>query len=214
MFLAQLRSTFLREESVIRGNDMSADSYTKFSFILDLGNTANAYVEGLIEEIDEMSRDKDACGFSQISLDLSEKYDTYETLGVGVWVKENPNGDGLWIKSDEAAFVQVELLAVIIQKALVEYDVDQIVSFEWAYDCPEDVPGCFGGGAVVVSKNSFNMIDTGRFVAETEKKTGERNQSDSTFAIDIKPERVSSSFRAGRMSTWESLPYAPNSASR
>lgn len=66
---------------------------------------------------------------------------------------------GAWISTDDCS-INVEFMADAIEYILRTYQLDEIVGFEWSTGCTKPRLDAFGGGAVVITKDGQEWVDT------------------------------------------------------
>lgn len=64
----------------------------------------------------------------------------------------------------------IEELATVVQDFLIEFNLDTIIEFEWADTCSKPRPGEFGGGACIVSKTGWEIMNTREMIDELKKR--------------------------------------------
>lgn len=70
---------------------------------------------------------------------------------------------GLYVMGDG---VNIEITSAAIQQILRRFDIDQPVAMEWSNDCDKLRPGSFGGGFIVITKDSEAYANTGTQVCQ------------------------------------------------
>ena len=93
--------------------------------------------------------------------DWNEEPDGDEPLGCKLTF--DPDGT-LVLYADE--YGSPSVVVVRVQEFLKEFDRKDEFVLEWAETCSQPRPGCFGGGAVIVTKDDENHMSTGDFVAQ------------------------------------------------
>jgi len=144
-----------------------ADYYTNLSFMVDLpsAEAAEGAVQLLadIEEYIESPEGKE--GFERFSDYAGEWY----SAGVDVSVE----GESVWVR-DDCGTPQLDLLCDWLQEVLARFDEDGVIAFEWGNDCSKARVGAFGGGCVVLTKDSQDWMNTSMWMQAkvTEFKQG------------------------------------------
>jgi hypothetical protein len=64
------------------------------------------------------------------------------------------------IIEDSDGYANVDYVARLLQGWLKVTEDSGVIAFEYAHDASRSVPGCYGGGAVVVSRDAIQMVDT------------------------------------------------------
>lgn len=91
----------------------------------------------------------------------------YEVESAGVDMSVTPGEDGqvlVFIRSNK--FASVEVLANYIHGVMAFFRLEGAVSFEWASTCLRPIPDSFGGGAVLVTKDSLEAMSSCRWLAD------------------------------------------------
>jgi hypothetical protein len=70
---------------------------------------------------------------------------------------------GMWVRHDESA--NIEFLPLWLREIIRKFGRPDAIGFEWCCDCASPVLGAFGGGGCVVTKDGWNWLDTGDWVA-------------------------------------------------
>ena len=184
-----------------------ADYFTKFSFAIPVTPEQGdwvAQVHALATELIGHAEDGEARENIEgpqdmvlAALGLAEKRDGDPCLQVVHDAKEGT----VWVGSEDSG--DVDYTADLVQALLKRFNLDLVVSFEWANTCSKPRLGAFGGGAVVISRRNADWFNNGTFVetavkAETErlrlKPDGELEDIDlddvvhdiaSSFAADV-----------------------------
>ena len=155
-----------------------ADYFTKFSFVIPVtpeqGNWF-AKVHALATELighaeDGEVRDNIEGPPDTVSaaLVLAEKHDALPCLQVTHDEKENT----VWVRSEDSG--NVDYTADLVQAFLRRFDLDRVISFQWANTCNRLRLDAFGGGALVISRRNADWLNTGTFVETAVKIETER----------------------------------------
>jgi hypothetical protein len=155
-----------------------ADYFTKFSFVIPVtpeqGNWF-AKVHALATELighaeDGEVRDNIEGPPDTVSaaLVLAEKHDALPCLQVTHDEKENT----VWVRSEDSG--NVDYTADLVQAFLRRFDLDRVISFQWANTCDRLRLDAFGGGALVISRRNADWLNTGTFVETAVKIETER----------------------------------------
>jgi hypothetical protein len=64
------------------------------------------------------------------------------------------------IIEDNDGYANIDYVARLLQGWLMMTDSSSVITFEYSHDASRSVPGCYGGGAVAVSRDAIQMVDT------------------------------------------------------
>jgi hypothetical protein len=155
-----------------------ADYFTQFSFVIPMtpeqGNwftQVHALATELIGHAQDGEARKNIEGSQDIvsaALGLAEKRDGDPCLQV----VHDDKDSAIWVSSEDSG--DVDYTADLVQAFLRRFDLDLVVSFEWANTCSKPQLDAFGGGAVVISRRNADWFSTGTFVETAKKVETER----------------------------------------
>jgi hypothetical protein len=155
-----------------------ADYFTQFSFVIPVTPEQGAWVaqvHALATELIGQAEDGEARENIEGSQDivsaamgLAEKRDGDPCLQI---MHDDKEGT-LWVSSEDSG--DVDYTADLVQAFLKHFDLDLVVSFEWANTCSKPQLDAFGGGAVVISRRNADWFSTGTFVETAKKVETER----------------------------------------
>jgi len=57
-------------------------------------------------------------------------------------------------------YADMDYIAGVLQGWLKMIDSDQVIAFEYSHDANKSIPNAYGGGAVAVSRDAIQMVDT------------------------------------------------------
>ena len=150
-----------------------ADYFTQFSFVIPVtpeqGNWF-AKVHALATELIGHAEDGEVRDniegppdTASAALVLAEKHDGLPCLQVTHDEKENT----VWVRSEDSG--NVDYTADLVQAFLRRFDLDRVISFQWANTCDRLRLDAFGGGALVISRRNADWLNTGTFVETAAK---------------------------------------------
>ncbi len=155
-----------------------ADYFTQFSFVIPVTPEQGdwvAQVHALATELIGHAEDGEAReniegpqDMVSAALGLAEKRDGDPCLQV---VHDDKEGT-VWVGSEDPG--DVDYTAELVQAFLKRFDLDLVVSFEWANTCSKPRLDAFGGGAVVISRRNADWFSTSTFAATAVKAEAER----------------------------------------
>ena len=64
------------------------------------------------------------------------------------------------IIEDSDGYANIDYVARLLQGWLKITEGSGVIAFEYSHDASRSVPGCYGGGAVAVSRDAIQMVDT------------------------------------------------------
>ncbi len=155
-----------------------ADYFTQFSFVIPVTPEQGdwiAQVHALAPELIGRAEDGEARENIEGPQDM-----VLAALGLA----ENRSGDPclqvahdgkdgtVWVGSEDLG--DVDYTADLVQAFLKRFDLDLVVSFEWANTCSKPRLDAFGGGAVVISRRNADWFNTRTFVETAVKTETER----------------------------------------
>lgn len=182
-----------------------ADYFTQFSFVIPVTPEQGdwvAQVHALATELIGHAEDGEARENIEgpqdmvlAALGLAEKRDGDPCLQV---VHDDKEGT-VWVGSEDSG--DVDYTADLAQAFLRHFDLDLVVSFEWANTCSRPRLDAFGGGAVVISRRNADWFNTGTFVetavkAETERLRLKPDDELEDIDLDDVVHDIASSFAA------------------
>jgi hypothetical protein len=129
--------------------------YTKCSFTVNLPDPdAIAYAVSIWNAC-QLAWD-DECPDTERSLVPEDLLKTAATEGVGVEIEAD--GDNrIWIHGDNTCIYWVE---AFVQHLLQKYDLPEIVAVEISFDCSKARLDAYGGGIVLISRDSIHRAFT------------------------------------------------------
>ena len=155
-----------------------ADYFTQFSFVIPVtpeqGNwftqvhSLAAELIGHTEDGEARENIKGPQDVVLAALGLAEKRDGDPCLQV---VYDDKEGT-VWVGSEDSG--DVDYTADLVQAFLRRFDLDRVISFQWANTCSKPRLDAFGGGAVVISRRNADWLNTGTFVETAAKIETER----------------------------------------
>ena len=125
-----------------------ADYYTNLSFNLELPTEALDWIEAEVK--------------GEQSAKFEKKYGSITGCNF-----ERSDPKTLWISNDESA--NINALSAVIQEALKKFNLKDKIGFKYAFTCSNPHLDAFGGGATVITKNSFDYISTSMWLDEKMK---------------------------------------------
>ena len=153
-----------------------ADYYTECSFmVVDLPEDAIVYALELADRMHETM----GCDIDELVREDSIPDDEFtalvRTFDENLWIggaSITRDGDGLWITHDES--INIDAVAQLLHEVLKKFDLDNIISFEYACTCSKPRTDAYGGGAAVVTKDEMliegSWSHVGRMIMEVEAK--------------------------------------------
>jgi hypothetical protein len=145
-----------------------ADYFTKFSFVIpvtpeqgDWFTQVHSLAAELIGHAEDGKARENIEGSQDVvlaALGLAERRDGDPCLQV---VHDDKEGT-VWVASEDSG--DVDYTADLVQAFLRRFDLDRVVSFEWANTCSKPRLDAFGGGAVVISRRNADWFYTSTFV--------------------------------------------------
>lgn len=87
----------------------------------------------------------------------------FESLSIDVKLLEEIEPQKVMISSESP---NLEALALLLQHFLKEQKTTNSIGFEWADTCDKDRPGAFGGGAVFITAENIEWLNTRQWLAE------------------------------------------------
>jgi len=182
-----------------------ADYFTQFSFVIPVtpeqGNwftQVHSLAPELIGHTEDGEVPENIEGPQDVvlaALGLAEKRDGDPCLQV---VHDNKEGT-VWVGSEDSG--DVDYTADLVQAFLRRFDLDRVISFQWANTCSRPRLDAFGGGALVISRRNADWLNTGTFVETAAKIETERlrlkpdDELDDTDLDDVVHD-IASSFAA------------------
>jgi hypothetical protein len=135
-----------------------ADYFTKFSFAIPVtpeqGNWL-AQVHTLATALIEHAEGGEAREHNEgppdvvsAALGLAEQRDGFPCIQV----THDEEKGMVWVRSEDSG--DVEYTADLAQAFLKRFDLDRVVSFQWANTCSKPRLDAFGGGGVVISRRN------------------------------------------------------------
>jgi len=129
-----------------------ANNYCSFSFVVECSNEESA--EALVKRIDSSMHTED-----WLSLDILAR-------------------DGNRVHIAESEGTDLEALANVLQGYLRKWNPTGHIGFAWAYYCSKLRPDEFGGGAVFITANRQDWLDSSEWLykmIEAKKEKPTRN---------------------------------------
>jgi hypothetical protein len=155
-----------------------ADYFTQFSFVIPVtpeqGNwftQVHALAAELIGHTEDGEARENIEGPQDVvlaALGLAEKRDGDPCLQV---VYDDKEGT-VWVGSEDSG--DVDYTADLVQAFLRRFNLDRVISFQWANTCSKPRLDAFGGGAVVISRRNADWLNTGTFMETAVKIETER----------------------------------------
>jgi hypothetical protein len=155
-----------------------ADYFTQFSFVIPVtpeqGNwfaKVHALATELIGHAEDGEARENIEGPRDVvlaALGLGEKCDGLPCMQVTHDEKEGT----VWVRSEDSG--DVDYTADLVQAFLRRFDLDRVISFQWANTCSKPRLDAFGGGAVVISRRNADWFYTSTFVETAAKIETER----------------------------------------
>ena len=71
----------------------------------------------------------------------------------------------------------IDFIIDLLQLTLKFFDLDDVVSFEWAYDCSKPRADAFGGGAAIVTKDECITMNTWEWLEKELKQLVKEEKS-------------------------------------
>lgn len=141
-----------------------ADYYTSCSFVVAVPREAAEYAWRINDILSEgggpVSGDNpyppDTAEFAAFEIKRDEGADYF---GSGCEFSIEEDGS-LWVHSEESA--EIGLVAEIMQKTMKRFNIDGTITIQWAATCSKPRIDAYGGGVVVVNKDtteSWNSFD-------------------------------------------------------
>lgn len=133
-----------------------ANNYQQFSFSVQLGTEAAKYAEELFKAWDAV-----VCDDESIHPDLRNACSDMgaELEGESISVNASVEEDGaLCVWCDE--WGNIEAVVKVLQHVLQKFDLPSKVGFCWADWCSKPRLDEFGGGAVAISKDGVEWLNT------------------------------------------------------
>jgi hypothetical protein len=139
-----------------------ADYYTQYSVSIPLKDDAQkqwardviVYLDGIVDE----TIDVDDTEHPLFHIAPASSDDAY---GQAFDIDE----DGLWVH-DDGGQGNIDMLIPVIQDYLTKFDPKGALGFEWANTCSRPRLDAFGGGAVFVTADSFEAINSGGWLGD------------------------------------------------
>jgi hypothetical protein len=155
-----------------------ADYFTQFSFVipvtLEQGNwfaQTHELAEELIGHAEDGEARENIEGPQDVvpaALGLAGKHDAFPSIEVTHDEKEGT----VWVRSEDSG--DVDYTADLVHAFLKRFDLDLVVSFQWAHTCSKPRVDACGGGAVVISRRNTIWFDTGTLLEKAVKVATER----------------------------------------
>jgi hypothetical protein len=77
---------------------------------------------------------------------------------------DGEDGDGVWIREDESG--DIDFLSSLLHDWIMRGDhTPDAVGFEYANTCSSQRTDGFGGGAVIITEDGYDFINTGAWLA-------------------------------------------------
>ena len=141
-----------------------ADYWTNVSFVVnELPAEAVQWLLGLDEEFSGQDGDEEF-ELPANSEYMSEVQSYRDECLMGYGVSITKEGPDLWFHTDES--FEVSYAAWLIERTLKKFDLDAAIGFEWSGDCSKPRVDAFGGGAVIITKDGQEYVNTGSWLAE------------------------------------------------
>lgn len=136
-----------------------ANYYTHFSF------TVPIQVPGNTEEEDERNVERIVAELNALIEEAIEN-DGSDMFPDGCWgIEVEASGSEVWI-TDECGESTPEIAAVIVDWLFGQPGSPDIVGFEWANTCSKSRLDAYGGGAVVVTRETTEWMSTAAWLSE------------------------------------------------
>ena len=142
-----------------------ADYFTKFSFAVPVTPEQGEWfaqehelAEALIGRAEDGETREHIEGPRDVvsaALGLAGEHEGFPCIQV---TRDDKRGT-VWVRAEETG--NVAYAADLAQAFLKRFDLDLVVSFQWANTCSKPRPDAFGGGAVVISRRNAVWFDTG-----------------------------------------------------
>ena len=165
-----------------------ADYFTKFSFVIPVTPEQGGWftrVHGLAEELLGHAEDGGARENIEGPEDvvsavrrLVEKRDGFPC----VQVTHDEEEGTIWVYSDDSG--DPDYTVDLARAFLNRFDLDLVVSFQWANTCSKPRLDAFGGGAVVISRRNAVWFNTGMLLEKAAKAETTRLRLKSDEELD------------------------------
>ncbi len=155
-----------------------AEYFTKFSVVIPVTPEQGdwfAQVHGIATELIGHAEDGAARegieGPQDVvlaALAMAEKRDGVPCIEI----THDENEETAWVRSEDSG--DVDYTVDLVQAFLKRFELDLVVSFQWANTCSRPRPNAFGGGAVVISRRDAIWFNTGTLLEHAAKIETER----------------------------------------
>lgn len=143
-----------------------ADYYTELSFIVPLTEEQQEWGLSLIKCVDEVCAGDSREGLASLGFDQETIEKAFcvvgEEWGLGIAAQED--NKGLWVCGDGSP--NLELLASLIQEILIKFNITEPFGFEWGCTANKPRLDAFGGGAVVITRDDQQWMNTGGWLQQ------------------------------------------------
>ena len=157
-----------------------ANYYTHFSIGLRLSGDAKQYLIGMANYITEAQDDNLDTAEERLAIEAGDDVRVgaesvmaaHEDQRLEI-LCEGEMDDGVEtvaLTSEETG--SVEMTATLIREVLAKFDIDQPVCFEYALTASRSVYDAFGGGAVLITKDEIEVLDSHSWLNEQLRARG------------------------------------------
>lgn len=155
-----------------------ADYFTQFSFLIPVtpeqgkwlmqAHERAAALIGNVEDGDTRQNIEGPPDVVSAARGLADRHDGFPNIEVA-YDQEN---SAIWVRSEDSG--DVDYTADLAQAFLRRFDLDLVLSFQWANTCSKPRLDAFSGGAAVISRRNVDWFNTATLVETAARIETER----------------------------------------